>query len=198
MLALLIIDQQQGIDFSKLGPRNNPQAQSNILSLLEHWRHLEWPVFHIRHRSKDKNSVFWPEQKGFLFKPEFEPIAGEIVIEKSVPCAFAQTQLHTLLAGVEQNGVVISGAATNNSVESTARTAGNHGYHTLVVEDACFTFEKRDYVGQLRTAEQVHAMSLANLQGEYAIVATTNQIIEIATNNKQGKKYDSSERDVPQ
>lgn len=73
--------------------------------------------------------------------------------------------------------IVIVGAATNNSVESTARTGGNLGYTVYVVEDACFTFAKPDYYGKARIADDVHAMSLANLHGEYATVLSSSQLI---------------------
>lgn len=67
--------------------------------------------------------------------------------------------------------------ATHNSVEATARTAGNLGYETWVVEDACYTFDKQDYFGQWHCAQQVHAMALGNLQGEYATVVTTRDVL---------------------
>jgi nicotinamidase-related amidase len=65
---------------------------------------------------------------------------------------------------------VIVGVSTNNSVESTARSSGNLGFKTFVVADGTFAFEKKDFNGVLRTAEEVHAMALANLYGEYATV----------------------------
>jgi hypothetical protein len=37
-------------------------------------------------------------------------------------------------------------------------------------DDACFTYARRDYQGRLRSAEEVHAKSLANLDGEYCEV----------------------------
>jgi len=61
-------------------------------------------------------------------------------------------------------------------VESTARTAGNLGFKTFVASDATFAFAKTDYSGCLRTAEEVHAMSLANLDGEFATVAKTDDL----------------------
>ncbi len=42
--------------------------------------------------------------------------------------------------------------------------------------DATFTFARKDFAGLLRTAEEVHAMSLANLEGEYATVLTAAQL----------------------
>ncbi len=126
------------------------------------------------------DSVFWPEQSGVEFQARFLPQAGEQLIQKQVPDAFCATGLEASLreAGIEQ--LVIVGVATNNSVESTARTAGNLGFETWVVEDACFTFDKADYFGNAHSAEEVHAMSLGNLHGEYATVVSTAQILELA------------------
>lgn len=69
--------------------------------------------------------------------------------------------------------LVLVGVSASNSVESTARTAGNIGFNTIVISDATFTFAKTHYAGVLRSADEVHAMSLANLAGEYASVMTT-------------------------
>ena len=178
MIALIIIDQQKGIDFPQLGERNNPNAEDKISDILSLWRKIKWPVFHVKHKSKDPESVFWPEQYGFDFKEVFQPLTGEVVIEKSVPCAFINNNLDDELQKRGIHDMAIVGVATNNSVESTARTGGNLGYTVFVVEDACFTFAKRDFFGVLRDAEDVHAMSLANLHGEYATVISRAQLIE--------------------
>jgi nicotinamidase-related amidase len=66
---------------------------------------------------------------------------------------------------------------TNNSVEATARMAGNLGFTTIVVSDATATFARPDFNGVLRSAEEVHAMSLANLQDEYAAIMTTAEVL---------------------
>jgi nicotinamidase-related amidase len=55
--------------------------------------------------------------------------------------------------------------------------AGNLGFDTYLVADACFTFARPDYHGRLRSAEEVHAMSLANLDGEYCTVVTSASIL---------------------
>jgi len=66
---------------------------------------------------------------------------------------------------------------TNNSVEATARMAGNLGFQTYLVSDATATFGKRDLRGQWWDADDVHHLSLANLDGEYATVVTTEQVL---------------------
>jgi len=175
--ALIIIDQQKGILHPKLGRRNNLQAEDRMLELLNHWRRTERPVIHVQHLSRSEDSVFWPLQSGVEIQERFQPLAGELLIQKQVPDAFCATGLEARLreAGIGQ--LIIVGVATHNSVEATARTAGNLGFDTWVAEDACFTFDKADFFGNARSAEEVHGMSLGNLHGEYATVVSTAQIL---------------------
>ncbi|MCU7251571.1 cysteine hydrolase family protein [Pseudomonas koreensis] len=175
--ALIIIDQQKGILHPRLGRRNNPQAELRILDLLGAWRRSGRPVIQVQHLSRSPESVFWPEQSGVEFQERFLPLDGEWLIQKQVPDAFCATGLETKLreAGIAQ--LVIVGVATHNSVESTARTAGNLGFEAWVAEDACFTFDKADYFGTAHSAEEVHAMSLGNLHGEYATVTGSREIL---------------------
>ncbi|WP_448723171.1 cysteine hydrolase family protein [Pseudomonas farris] len=175
--ALIIIDQQKGILHPKLGRRNNPRAEERMLELLVHWRLTGRPVIHVQHLSRSEDSVFWPQQSGVEFQERFQPLAEEQVIQKHVPDAFCSTELEARLreAGIDQ--LIIVGVATHNSVESTARTAGSLGFEAWVAQDACFTFDKADFFGNTHSAEEVHAMSLGNLHGEYATVVGTAEIL---------------------
>ena len=94
-----------------------------------------------------------------------------------MPDAFCGTGLEARLheAGLRQ--VVLVGVATHNSVEATARSAGNLGFETWVIEDACYTFDKADFFGQMHSAQAVHAMSLGNLHGEYATVISSETLL---------------------
>lgn len=105
------------------------------------------------------------------------PLAGERVIDKHTNSAFIGTTLERDLRARDITEVVITGVITNNSVEASARMAGNLGFTTFVVADATATFGRRDFAGQWRSAADVHAMSLANLQGEYATVLTTDALL---------------------
>ena len=134
-------------------------------------------VVHVRHISRTSGSPFSPGQSGAEFQPAFEPLARERVVEKNVPDAFINTGLERWLRVRGIDSVAIVGLSTNNSVEASARTAGNLGFKTYVVADATFAFAKTDFNGIARTEVEVHAMSLANLYGEYANVVTTPQLI---------------------
>ena len=178
--ALLIIDLQKAIDdptWAAEGPRNNPDAEANVAELLSAWRRDHRPLFHIRHDSVSPTSTYRPGQPGNEFKPEAQPLAGETVIAKRTNSAFIGTDLEARLRGAGVATLVIAGVITNNSVEATVRMAGNLGFDTYLVEDACFTFARRDYHGRLRSADEVHAMSLANMSGQYCTVVTCSDIL---------------------
>ena len=149
-----------------------------MLDLLELWRQVKWPIVHIQHLSTDPNSTYRPGQAGCEFKKEVQPLASEKIVQKRVNCAFIGTDLETYLRERNYQNLVITGVITNNSVEATARVAGNLGFNTVVVEDATATFDKQDLQGRWHTAERVHALSLANLHGEYAQVLNTEQVLE--------------------
>ena len=175
--ALLIIDVQQGIDDPSWGRRNNPQMETNLGRLLRGWRDQRAPIIHIRHLSREPQSTYRPGQPGCEFKAVVEPQSRAPVITKHTNSAFIGTELDMLLRRKRLFTLVICGVITNNSVEATARMAGNLGYATYVVADATATFDKVDFNGELQPAEVVHAMSLANLQGEYATVLSTSAIL---------------------
>jgi nicotinamidase-related amidase/chorismate mutase len=176
--ALLIIDVQKAIDDPTWGRRNNADAEKRMQDLLERWRTRGWPIVHVRHHSREADSTYRPGQRGCEFKPEVQPLPGEKIVTKQTNNAFVDTELDSWLRLRHIESVVICGVITNNSVEASARMAGNLGYRTIVVSDATATFDKVDYCGRHRTAGEVHAMSLANLDGEYARVISSVQLLQ--------------------
>ena len=186
--ALLIIDMQKCMADPAAGPRNNPGAERNISRLLERWRACGAAVVHIRHISRSPASLFAPGQPGANFQEPFQPLAGAHVVEKNVPDAFINSALERWLRVRGLERVVIVGVSTNNSVEASARTAGNLGFDTIVVADATFAFAKTDYAGTARSAAEVHAMALANLDGEYATVTDTQDLLDRFPELDEGAK----------
>lgn len=179
--ALLIIDVQKAIDepaWAACGSRNHPATEQTIARLLRAWRENSLPVWHVRHDSTWPGSTYRPGQPGNDFKPEAEPLPGEPIIAKNTPCAFAGTDLEPLLHAAGITSLVVAGVITNNSVEATVRMAGCLGFDVYLVEDACFTFARKDWNGRLWSAEDVHALSLANLDGEYCTVIRAAEALE--------------------
>lgn len=178
--ALLVIDLQKAIDHPDWGQRNNPQAEQNVTALLQAWRASGRPIYHVRHDSTEAQSHYRPGQPGNQFKAEALPLAGETVIAKRTNSAFIGTNLEAQLRAAGHTLLIAAGVITNNSVEATVRMAGNLGFDTFLVEDACFTFARKDWAGHMRTADEVHAMSLANLDGEYCTVVRSADVLAAA------------------
>lgn len=175
--ALILIDLQQCMASPDAGDRNNPAAEANIAMLLDAWRRRGAPIVHVRHISRSPTSAFAPGQPGALFQPAFAPRAGEHVVEKNVPDAFVNSTLERWLRVRGIDRVVVVGVSTNISVECSVRSAGNLGFAVTVVDDATFTFARSDHAGVARSADEVHAMSLSNMAGEYATIASTAQVL---------------------
>lgn len=173
----MVIDLQKAIDHPSWGRRNNPDCEKVVARLLAAWRAQRMPIVHIRHDSREPGSTYRPGQPGHAFKPETAPLAGESVIGKTTASAFVATGLEAWLREHDYRTLVIAGVITSNSVETTARMAGCLGFETYVVADGCFTVDKRDLAGELHPAERVHALSLANLQGEYATVIESADLL---------------------
>lgn len=177
--ALLVIDVQEAFNEQvALGARrNNPDAEANIALLLAGFRRAGWPVYHIHHASTEPESRFRPERSGFAVQAFARPIDGEVVIVKNVNSAFIGTPLEADLRNAGIQHLVICGATTNHCVETSTRMAGNLGFEVDLVEDACWAFDRTGFNGSLDRAADIHAMSLGNLNQEFATVERTADIL---------------------
>ncbi|MEK1886637.1 MAG: cysteine hydrolase family protein [Phyllobacterium sp.] len=176
--ALIIIDVQKAIDDPKWGRRGQAGAEAAIARLLGAWRERRLPVIHIRHDSTDPRSPYRPGGEGNAFKPEVEPQMGEPIIDKRTNNAFIGTDLMDVLDELQVRSLVVSGVLLENSVDATVRMAANLGFEVTIPEDAVASIDRKDRRGKSWSAEDVHALILAVLDGEYARISTSDAIIE--------------------
>lgn len=176
--ALLVIDVQKGLDDPSWGQRNNPQAESNIALLLSAWRKHGLPVIHIRHCSVAPDSPLRPGLPGNAFKDEAQPLAGEKQFGKSVNSAFVGTGLEQYLHEHDITSLVIVGLTTDHCVSASTRMAADLGFAVTLVSDATATFDRKGHDGVLYSAEDVHRLNLASLNGEFCVVRSTEEILK--------------------
>ena len=186
--VLIVVDVQEAIDDPRWGPRNNFGAEATIAALIATWRAEKLPLVHVRHDSIEPRSPYAPDGPGHRFKPCAAPLEGEMVVGKNANSAFIGTRLEELLDEIGATTLVICGVLTPKSVEATARHAGNLGYQVFVVADACWAVDKTDLRGRRWPAEDVHALSLAHLEGEYASVVDAATTLRAAAFAKVRQK----------
>jgi nicotinamidase-related amidase len=179
--ALLIIDFQKGFDFEAHwgGNRNNKCLESNVVKILNKWRELNLPVFHILHSSMDINSKLHASHAGFEMKYEIKPLGDEPIIVKHVNSAFIGTDLQERLEKQQVSKLVIVGLTTDHCISTSVRMAGNFGFEVLVISDATATFDKIGMKGEKYDSELIHQTALASLNGEFARVIQTSELFEI-------------------
>lgn len=178
---LLVIDMQAGFDDPAWGPRNNPDAEGNVTALIAAWRGAGAPIIHIHHDSPDPTGRLRRGTPGNAPKPQTGPGDGERVYRKAFNSAFIGTSLDADLRAMDVGTIAVVGLTTNHCVSTTARMAGNLGYHTFVAADATAAFDRLDLDGTIRPAEDVHLNALSDLHGEFATVVTTAWLIAAIT-----------------
>jgi nicotinamidase-related amidase len=171
--ALVVIDVQRGFDDPTWGPRNNPDCESNVVALLDHWRTAGRPVVLVRHDSAAAGSPLSVGSDGNSFKPGVEGPA-DLVVTKQVHSAFyGAPDLHDWLARRGIGSIAVCGITTDHCCETTTRMAGDLGYETFFVADATHTFDRRLPDGTVVVADDVARATAASLHDEFATVVTT-------------------------
>lgn len=175
--ALIIIDMQNAMDDPAWGRSAPKNVVASVATLLAKWRERGDPVIHIRHDSTNPDSPYRPGQSGNDFKAEVAPLDGEPVVDKRTNSAFIGTDLMQVLEDFGSNELVIVGVHLEHCVESTIRMAGNLGFMVFVPEDCVAALDRTDRNSKKWTAEEVHSLTLSILDGEFASILSSGDLL---------------------
>ena len=120
-----------------------------------------------RTQSPSRVSGSLPPDFGDLL-PELDAQPTDILVTKQRWGAFTGT---TLDAALQEHGVtqvVVTGVATQFGVESTARSAHEHGYHVVLVTDAMTTYDA-----------DAHENSVERIFPRLGETGTTDEVLEL-------------------
>ncbi len=177
--ALLVIDVQMALAHEDAAgaERSCPEAEENIVALLEKFRSSEDHVIHIHHHGTDPDDTFHPDAPGSAVQPVAAPVEGEPIIIKTGSSGFVGTPLQDILQDSGIDRVILCGATANHCVESTTRSAADLGFQPIYVADAVWTYSISGPDGVSHSADQIHSVSMATLEGELASVMRTKDIL---------------------
>ncbi|MGZ3656848.1 MAG: cysteine hydrolase family protein, partial [Bdellovibrionota bacterium] len=181
--CLVLIDLQEGFHDPKWGERNNPLLERYAAALLSAFRESNLPVIHVRHNSAEAASPLRSGGKGFAFLKSAQPQNGEEIFTKRAHGAFVGTKLEAHLRWRGITDPVLAGLTSDHCVNTTARMACDLGFSPLLVSDATATFPRRAPGGHWLSANDVQEAALASLDGEFARVVTTAQILHQLRSN---------------
>lgn len=182
--CLLLIDVQKGVGVLEhwggpTGRRNNPDAENRMRELLGSFRASGLPVAFTRHDSREAASPLKFSLDTGEQIPGLEPLPGELVVRKDVNSGFIGTSLEVQLRRGGIRRLVTAGFFTNFCVETTVRMAGNMGFDTYLVEDACAATNRIGPDGVDHDPELVHQLSVASLHGEFCTAISTADAIAL-------------------
>lgn len=167
--ALVLIDCQNEYVEGPLQLRGVQAALQEAARLLAAARRAGAPVVHIRHQGKAGGAFDWDQPRGAICDA-VEPADGEPVIAKSLPNAFAGTDLDEVLKSTGRNHMTVGGFMTHMCVSATVRAGLDHGYGVTVVANACATRDLPDGLAGVIKARDLHRAELAALADRFCVV----------------------------
>ena len=123
-------------------------------------RSLRDKAIHLRQPKGTKNSEFLPE---------VSPQGDELVVSKLTSSVFTSTNIDRMLHNIGIQNLIVVGVVTNGCVESATRSAVDHDYGTIVVEDATAAF-----------APQYHDQAILTMGSlQYASIKSTAEVVKL-------------------
>ena len=174
--CLVLIDFQNEYIDGPIAVTGHEAAIAQAARLLSAARSSAAPVIHVVHHGRSGGLFDREAPRGQIAAP-LMPAPGESVVEKTLPNAFAKTDLHALIERTARRELIVAGFMTHMCVSSTVRAALDLGYRCTVAADACGTRDLPDAAGERLTAPLVHRVALAELADRFAIVVATRELV---------------------
>jgi len=169
--AVVLIDAQLEYLTGAIPLKGIDAAVTEARRLLDLARERHVPVFHVVHHGRPGAAIFDPQSPNVTIIPALSPREGEPIVVKSLPNAFAGTDLHRLLEETGRKELIIAGFATHMCISATARAALDLGYRSTIVATATATRDLPHLYGRcVVPADTVQDVALAALADRFAVI----------------------------
>lgn len=168
--VLIIIDAQREYVDGKLRLDGIEASLKEASLLLERARKSGTPVIHVMHKGKAGGALFNPDGPYIEIAKPVTPEPSEPIVTKTLPNAFAGTNLEELLSRTGRKNLIVIGYMTHMCVSSTVRAALDRGYRTTVVAKATATRDLPATEGGIISAQALQHAALAALADRFAAV----------------------------
>lgn len=173
--ALVLIDLQKGVLAMPVAPHPATEVYQRSMQLAQGFRAAGAPVVRVRvsfsgdfaealRPPVDQPTNYASLPPGWDDFPEPLP-PSDLVITKRQWGAFYGTELDLQLRRRGTRRIVLGGIATNIGVESTARSAAEHGYELVIPENLCSGL-----------SVEMHAFSFKYILPRLARITTSDKI----------------------
>jgi nicotinamidase-related amidase len=173
--ALILIDLQKGVMAMPLAPHSAATVYERSMRLADRFRAAGALVVRVRvsfsgnladapRLPVDRPTKYGALPPGWDEFPE-PPHPSDVVITKRHWGAFHGSELDLQLRRRQIRAIVLGGIVTNMGVESTARSAAEHGYELVVAEDLCSALDA-----------DMHAFSFTHILPHLARVSSSEGV----------------------
>lgn len=173
--ALVLIDLQKGVLARTTAPHSAAEVYQRALQLAQRFKDASALTVWVRvsfssdfadalHSPVDQPTDFASLPQGWDELLNAPP-PSDLVVTKRHWGAFHGTELDLQLRRRGCRCIVLGGIATNMGVESTARSAAEHGYELVIAEDLCSSF-----------TTEMHAFSFKYIFPRLARITASDQI----------------------
>ncbi|TGO64627.1 hypothetical protein BCON_0006g00290 [Botryotinia convoluta] len=181
---LLVVDLHQILvdPPSSWGPRSTPNLISDVTTIISAFRKKFFPVLHVHHHSPDPSDELYPIEANASFIAPHAcavPLPHEPVFIKNTGSAFASSNLKESLSELDcrDREIVVIGMEGAKCINSTVRDAKDLGLNMVVVVDACASFGVDHFKKEKIGPEEVHKVAMGILDGSYARLVETDDLI---------------------
>jgi len=186
--ALIVIDVQNEYVSGKLRIENPPVGESlqRIGRAMDAAHAARVPVIVVQNHAPASAPIFARGSPGWELHPEVASRPRDHLLEKTLPSAFAQTNLADWLCARDIDTLAVAGYMTHNCDAATIIDALHRGYNAEFLVDASGSIPYRNAAGFASAADIHHAFSVV-LHSRFAAVVTTDAWIDAV---RAGRRLD--------